>query len=448
MNDYLYHHGIKGQKWGIRRFQNKDGSLKPAGERRYNGGLQPVKSKSGIGKKIAIGVGVGLAAGAAAYALANPKSRAFLKKVATASVSKLKAAATDPKVREFIKTNGTKSLKFIGEKTKEVGKAMTDAAVASVGAIAIARVANNLNTGNSELDQLVLDTSTAGIKTLTNANTNSGNQNGGKSRTPKRDFVDAVGKPSGKGVDRQGQEWANLFKAPDGSNRSNDVKKDIREMANEGFDMAQINDYLRKLDAGQIKHGDFYTDELYHHGIKGMKWGVRRYRNYDGSYTKRGLDHYRQTEADYNEANSNYKIAKSAYKQTKKYGSATINGTKVAVSKNVVKEAKAERKRQKERLSKNYDQLKKDYLGDKGKELYKSGKTITGNANKVKIAGLIATGTGVVAKYLSDSGQKDYAKYAIYAGAGMEAVTLALMAKGAVQDRYLRAYYGHSAKYA
>ena len=32
----LYHHGIKGQKWGVRRFQNKDGSLTPAGERRYD----------------------------------------------------------------------------------------------------------------------------------------------------------------------------------------------------------------------------------------------------------------------------------------------------------------------------------------------------------------------------------------------------------------------------
>lgn len=30
----LIHHGIKGQKWGIRRFQNKDGSLTPAGRKR------------------------------------------------------------------------------------------------------------------------------------------------------------------------------------------------------------------------------------------------------------------------------------------------------------------------------------------------------------------------------------------------------------------------------
>lgn len=32
----LDHSGIKGMKWGIRRFQNKDGSLTPAGRKRYS----------------------------------------------------------------------------------------------------------------------------------------------------------------------------------------------------------------------------------------------------------------------------------------------------------------------------------------------------------------------------------------------------------------------------
>lgn len=32
--NYLSHHGTKGMKWGVRRYQNKDGSLTPAGKKR------------------------------------------------------------------------------------------------------------------------------------------------------------------------------------------------------------------------------------------------------------------------------------------------------------------------------------------------------------------------------------------------------------------------------
>jgi len=35
MKKYIKHHGIKGQRWGIRRFQNEDGSLTELGRKRY-----------------------------------------------------------------------------------------------------------------------------------------------------------------------------------------------------------------------------------------------------------------------------------------------------------------------------------------------------------------------------------------------------------------------------
>lgn len=35
---YLQHHGILGQKWGVRRFQNADGSYTAAGKKRYGDG--------------------------------------------------------------------------------------------------------------------------------------------------------------------------------------------------------------------------------------------------------------------------------------------------------------------------------------------------------------------------------------------------------------------------
>lgn len=35
-DDELYHHGVEGQKWGVRRYQNEDGSYKPGAEGRYD----------------------------------------------------------------------------------------------------------------------------------------------------------------------------------------------------------------------------------------------------------------------------------------------------------------------------------------------------------------------------------------------------------------------------
>lgn len=41
----LAHHGVKGQKWGIRRYQNKDGSLTAEGRSRYNQESQKLRKE-------------------------------------------------------------------------------------------------------------------------------------------------------------------------------------------------------------------------------------------------------------------------------------------------------------------------------------------------------------------------------------------------------------------
>ncbi len=41
----------------------------------------------------------------------------------------------------------------------------------------------------------------------------------------------------------------------------------------------------------------YYENELYHHGVKGQKWGVRRYQNADGTLTSAGKRRIKRAEA-------------------------------------------------------------------------------------------------------------------------------------------------------
>ena len=77
--------------------------------------------------------------------------------------------------------------------------------------------------------------------------------------------------------------------------------------------------------------------ELYHYGIKGQRWGVRRYQNEDGTYTSEGKER-RYTKEDYKSLKKEYrqkkKDANRLYKEKSKevwnkHGSRVLMGKKI-----------------------------------------------------------------------------------------------------------------------
>lgn len=81
LREELYHHGIKGQKWGVRRFQNEDGTYTAEGKSRRNDGLEGTtrgSNKSARNRKIAKyaiagAIGAATIAAAAVYVKKHPE---------------------------------------------------------------------------------------------------------------------------------------------------------------------------------------------------------------------------------------------------------------------------------------------------------------------------------------------------------------------------------------
>lgn len=170
------------------------------------------------------------------------------------------------------------------------------------------------------------------------------------------------------------------------------------------------------------------TEELYHYGVKGMRWGRRRFEKNAGSYTKTGLKVFDKKMNEYESAKAKTQSLKSGNKAD-------------------YKKAKGEQKSAKKELNRSYDQLKRDKRADKGKALYEKGQTVTSNVYKNALAQVgIAAASGVVRNLIANKiGNTKVANISAAATfIGGEVVSDIIFGKTLSNNRNLRAYYGHT----
>lgn len=121
----------------------------------------------------------------------------------------------------------------------------------------------------------------------------------------------------------------------------------------------------------------------------------------------------------------------------RKSGKAT-KGDQIVAKRNLAKSKKE--------LKKIYKKLKTDKLADQGKELYKSGKTITDNALKTRYRQIaVVVGSAVIPNIIaSTTGNIRLANMsAATLSVGGTAVNATLAMQASSQNKKLRAYYAH-----
>ncbi len=308
-NSELYHHGIKGQKWGVWNEETARRSWTAAGRQRYGSGEEIPggrrSSKRGLSdsakKKLktaaTIGVALAVTAGVSVYVAKNPELAKKAAKYAAkggkiAANSLIKAGGYAGKVAvKGAKTAGrylvdhkdtiigavstvasktgsalgkvaTKAGTAIGKSLEKATDAAFTAGATTVGTYAAMKIAEKYAAEETDSEkvklakQIVVDSATAAIKAAT---TDVKNKKDNKSKSDKggqvgKEVTDAIGAPSNKGVDRQSKEYQNLFKDDDGNQLDSDTRSAIKSMASAGYDIDQLNKYRSMVISGELKH--------------------------------------------------------------------------------------------------------------------------------------------------------------------------------------------------
>lgn len=278
MINELYHWGILGMKWGVRRYQNKDGTLTEAGKKRY---YNADGSFTDAGKKH----------------LQRDASEVF----SNENARKQKGAALYKEVdsNEYIKKAAERMYAdeiYLNESYREVKKDPSNQKAVDEYRRAYDIYQNNVESLSKEILGKYANTKVNGVERTSDAAVLVKTALGNHARDLYRQR-DEIKKAS---LDRaaKNDSWELNFL----ETVQNDpvLQKGGKELLDEyskyldnprkymhNFDKS---DYFKKNP--HLDHEDQDEDHLEHWGILGMKWGVRRYQNKDGSLTTAGRSRY------------------------------------------------------------------------------------------------------------------------------------------------------------